>query len=45
MPELDCFLAMLNRLYRQDMEQLVQSYELIRQVFQKEIDRRLKQIQ
>lgn len=39
-PELDCFQAMLNRLYRTDMEQLVCGYELIRSMLQSELDRR-----
>lgn len=38
--ELEQFLAMLNRLHRQEMERVVQSYELIRQLLQQELDRR-----
>lgn len=43
MPELDCFQAMLNRLYRTDMERMVMSYEMIRNALQREIERRLSQ--
>ncbi|CAG2167026.1 unnamed protein product [Oppiella nova] len=39
-PELDCFEAMLNRLYRTDMEALVMSFELIRGALQRELDKR-----
>jgi scaffold protein salvador len=42
LPELDCFQAMLNRLYRTDMEQLVMSFELIRSALQQEIEQRLQ---
>ncbi|XP_027205728.2 uncharacterized protein LOC113799313 [Dermatophagoides pteronyssinus] len=40
LPELDCFQAMLNRLYRTDMERLVMSYEIIRNALLREIERR-----
>ncbi|XP_075589391.1 scaffold protein salvador [Dermatophagoides farinae] len=40
LPELDCFQAMLNRLYRTDMERLVISYEIIRNALLREIERR-----
>ncbi|XP_054169294.1 protein salvador homolog 1-like [Oppia nitens] len=38
--ELDCFEAMLNRLYRTDMERLVLSFELIRSALQRQLDER-----
>ncbi|UXI17633.1 hypothetical protein NH340_JMT03576 [Sarcoptes scabiei] len=40
LPELDCFQAMLNRLYRTDMENLVLTYEIIRNALIREIERR-----
>ncbi|CAG2112839.1 unnamed protein product [Medioppia subpectinata] len=39
--ELDCFQAMLNRLHRKDMEDLVMSFEQTRRALQREIDKRL----
>lgn len=39
-PELECFQAMLNRLHRQELEELVMDYEAYRMVLQREILRR-----
>lgn len=40
LPELECFQAMLNRLYRQELEDLVLGYEAYRAGLQREIDDR-----
>lgn len=45
LPELECFQAMLNRLYRQELEELVLSYEAYRTCLQREIENRDKQEQ
>lgn len=42
LPELECFQAMLNRLYRQELEDLVLGYEAYRAGLQREIDEREK---
>lgn len=44
LPELDCFQAMLNRLYRSDAEQIVMNYEKVRNAMQQEIERREMEI-
>ncbi|KAK2170642.1 hypothetical protein LSH36_1g01004 [Paralvinella palmiformis] len=43
LPELECFDEMLFRLYRQEGEQLVMKYELIRAILYDEMERRVKQ--
>lgn len=44
MPELECFQAMLNRLYRQELEDLVLGYEAYRAGLQREIEERESKI-
>ncbi|KAG8196780.1 hypothetical protein JTE90_014512 [Oedothorax gibbosus] len=41
LPELDCFQAMLNRLYRQELEGIVMAYEAYRLALLKEMERKL----
>lgn len=43
LPELDCFQAMLNRLYRQELESIVMGYEAYRLTLFKEMERCLKE--
>lgn len=43
LPELDCFQAMLNRLYRQELESIVMGYEAYRLALFKEMERCLKE--
>lgn len=40
LPELECFQAILNRLHRQELEELVMSYEVERLAIAKEMERR-----
>ncbi|CAL1277044.1 unnamed protein product [Larinioides sclopetarius] len=43
LPELDCFQAMLNRLYRQELESIVMGYEAYRLALLKEMERCLQE--
>lgn len=43
LPELDCFQAMLNRLYRQELESIVMGYEAYRLALLREMERCLKE--
>lgn len=43
LPELDCFQAMLNRLYRQELESIVMGYEAYRLTLFKEMERCLQE--
>lgn len=40
LPQLDCYQAMLNRLFKQEMEKIVMCYEAYRQELQQELERR-----
>lgn len=40
LPELECYQAFLNRLYRQELEEIVMSYEMQRLAIAKEMERR-----
>ncbi|KAI1295503.1 Protein salvador -like protein 1 [Halotydeus destructor] len=40
LPELECFLALLNRLHRQELEELVMGYEACRNVLQSAIEQK-----
>lgn len=40
LPQLQCFEAMLYRLYRQELEELVMGYEAFRTALQREIENR-----
>lgn len=40
LPELECFQAILNRLYRQELEEVVMGYEMQRLAIAKEMERR-----
>lgn len=43
LPELDCFQAMLNRLFKHELHGIVMSYELYRIALTREIERRMQQ--
>lgn len=41
LPDLDCYQAMMNRLFRQEAEEVVMGYEAYRATLQREIESRL----
>lgn len=41
LPDLDCYQAMMNRLFRQEAEEVVMGYEAYRAALQREIESRL----
>jgi scaffold protein salvador len=43
LPELECFDAMLTRLFKQELEEIVMSYEAYRLALLRESDRRLQE--
>ncbi|XP_047496006.1 protein salvador homolog 1-like [Penaeus chinensis] len=44
LPELDCYQAMLNRLFKHELHGIVMSYEMYRIALTKEIERRMQQM-
>ena len=44
LPELDCYQAMLNRLFKHDLHSIVMSYEMYRIALTSEIERRMQQM-
>ncbi|KAK7077656.1 hypothetical protein SK128_019645, partial [Halocaridina rubra] len=44
LPELDCYQAMLNRLFKHELHGIVMSYEMYRIALTREIERRMQQM-